>query len=134
MGGRSAPDVIVQSFVNGEGLYVSVSHNPHNRRPFRVARQLHYPRAAMAVLKIQRSMDGPVVFTISGHLNSENVGELCQLMDAEPRGAVLTLDLTDLILADREAVRLLRDREREARVALHNCPAYIRALIAAEEA
>jgi len=87
----------------------------------------------MALLKIHRAMDGPVVFTISGYLNTENFGELCQLIDAEPRGAVVTLDLTDLILADREAVRLLRDRERDARVVLHNCPAYIRALIAAEE-
>jgi len=87
----------------------------------------------MALLKIHRAMDGPVVFTISGYLNTENVGELCQLIDAEPGGAVVTLDLTDLILADREAVRLLRDRESDARVVLHNCPAYIRALIAAEE-
>ena len=87
----------------------------------------------MALLKIHRAMDGPAVFTISGYLNTENVGELCRLIDAEPSGAVVTLDLTDLILADREAVRLLRDRERDARVVLLNCPAYIRALIAAEE-
>jgi hypothetical protein len=87
----------------------------------------------MALLKIQRTMARPVVFTISGYLNSENVGELCQLIDAEPKGAVVTLDLTDLILADRETVRLLRDRERDARVVLHNCPPYIRALIAAED-
>jgi len=98
----------------------------------KVARQLHCPRS-MALLKIQRTMDGPVVFTISGYLNSENVGELCQSIDAEPSGAVVTLDLTDLILADREAVRLLRGRERDARVVLQNCPAYIRALIAAAE-
>lgn len=87
----------------------------------------------MALLKIHRAMDGPVVFTISGYLNAENVGDLRELIDAEPRGAVVTLDLTDLILADRQAVRLLRDRESDARVVLHNCPAYIRALIAAEE-
>lgn len=87
----------------------------------------------MALLKIHRTMDGPVVFTISGYLNTENVGSLRQLIDAEPGGAVVTLDLTDLMLADREAVRFLRDRERAARVVLHNCPAYIRALIAAQE-
>jgi len=87
----------------------------------------------MALLKIHRTMDGQMVFTISGYLNTENVGELCQLIDAEPRGAVVTLDLTDLIFADREAVRLLRDRERDARVVLHNCPAYNRVVIEAEE-
>jgi len=124
--------VIVQSFAIGEDLYVIVSRNARSRRHF------GWPgsctaQAAMALLKIQRTMDGPVVFTISGYLNSENVGELCQSIDAEPSGAVVTLDLTDLILADREAVRLLRDRERDAQVVLQNCPAYIRALIAAEE-
>lgn len=87
----------------------------------------------MALLKIHRATDGPLVFTVSGYLNAENVGELCQLIDAEGIGTVVTLDLTDLILADREAVRLLRDRERDASVVLQNCPAYIRALIAAEE-
>ena len=87
----------------------------------------------MTLLKIQRTASQPVVFTISGNLDTENVGEICQVIDAEPRGAVVTLDLTDLILADREAVRLLRDCERDGRVVLHNCPAYIRALIAAEE-
>jgi len=87
----------------------------------------------MALLRIHRAMDGPVVLTISGYLNTEKVGELCQLIDAEPSGAVVTLDLTDLIFADREAVRLLRERERDARVVLQNCPAYIRVVIAAEE-
>ena len=87
----------------------------------------------MALLKIHRTMDGPVVFTISGYLNTESVGELCHLIDAERSGAVVTLDLTDLILADREAIRLLRECERDASVVLHNCPAYIRALMAAED-
>ena len=85
------------------------------------------------MLKIQRTVGRPVVFTISGNLDTENVGALCQLIDAEPRGTIVTLDLTDLVLADRDAVRLLRDREREARILLRNCPGYIRAWIAAEE-
>jgi hypothetical protein len=87
----------------------------------------------MSLLKIQRTAGRTVVFTISGYLDTQNVGELCQLIDAEPLGAVVTLDLTDLVLADRDAVRFLRNRERDARVQLHNCPAYIRAWIAAEE-
>jgi len=87
----------------------------------------------MALLKIQRRVGRPVVFAISGHLDAENVGELCHLIDAEPRDAVVTLDLTDLVLADRDAVHLLRDREGDAHIQLHNCPAYIRAWIAAEE-
>jgi anti-anti-sigma regulatory factor len=78
-------------------------------------------------------MDRTVVFTVSGRLDAENVSELCQLIDAEPAGAVVVLDLTDLVLADRDAVRCLRDCETADRIVLRNCPAYIRAWMAAEE-
>jgi anti-anti-sigma regulatory factor len=85
------------------------------------------------LLKIQRTMDRTVAFTVSGQLDAENVGELCQLIDGEPAGAVVVLDLTDLLLADRDAVRLLRDRETGGRVVLRNCPAYIRVWMATQE-
>jgi anti-anti-sigma regulatory factor len=85
------------------------------------------------LLKIQRTMDRTVVFTVSGQLDAENVDELCQLIDAEPAGAVVVLDLTDLLLADRDAVRLLRDCETGERIVLRNCPAYIRVWMAAQE-
>ena len=87
----------------------------------------------MALLKIQRTMDPTVVFTVSGRLDAENVSELCQLIDREPAGAIVVLDLTNLVLADRDAVRLLRDWETGERIVLRNCPAYIRAWMAAEE-
>jgi anti-anti-sigma regulatory factor len=87
----------------------------------------------MSLLKIQRTAGRTVVFTVSGCLDTDNVDELCQLIDAEPVGAVVTLDLTDLVLADRDAVRLLRDRESDERVLLRNCPAYIRAWMASQE-
>jgi anti-anti-sigma regulatory factor len=85
------------------------------------------------LLKIQRTMDRTVVFTVSGGLDAENVGELCQLIDAEPAGAVVVLDLTDLVLADRDAVRLLRDCETGDRMVLRNCPAYVRVWMAGEK-
>ena len=53
-------------------------------------------------------MDRTVVFTVSGRLDAENVSELCQLIDAEPAGAAVVLDFTDLVLADRDAIRYLR--------------------------
>jgi len=87
----------------------------------------------VALLKIQRRRDPALVFTVSGRLDIENVGELCHLIDGEPAGAVVVLDLTDLVLADRDAVRYLRDYETGGRVVLRNCPAYIRAWISAEE-
>jgi hypothetical protein len=64
-------------------------------------------RAIVALLKIQRRTDPTLVFMVSGRLDAENVGELCQLIDAEPAGAVVVLDLTDLVLADGDAIRQL---------------------------
>lgn len=78
------------------------------------------------MLKIHRTSGRTVVFTISGHLDADNVSELCRLVDAEPAGSVLVLDLTDLVLADRDAVRFLREYEARRRVVLRNCPAYVR--------
>ncbi len=87
----------------------------------------------MPLLKIQRTMDRTVVFTVSGRLDAENVSELCELIDAEPAAAVVVLDLADLVLADRDAVRFLRDCETRERIVLRNCPAYVRIWMAAEE-
>lgn len=84
------------------------------------------------MVKIQRTMDRTVVFTVSGRLDAGNVSELCRLIDAEPAGDVVVLDLTDLVLADRDAIRQLRDCETADRLILRNCPAYIRVWMAAE--
>ena len=41
-------------------------------------------------------------------------------------GEVVVLDVADLVLADREAVRFLGEHEAGGRIVLRNCPAYIR--------
>jgi hypothetical protein len=87
----------------------------------------------VALLKIQRTMDRTVVFMVSGRLDAENVGELCQMIDAEPAGAVVALDFTDLVLADRDAIRYLRGCETLDRVVFRNCPEYVRVWMTAEE-
>jgi anti-anti-sigma regulatory factor len=84
------------------------------------------------MLKIHRTSGRTVAFTVSGQLDSDNVNELCQVVDAEPAGGVLVLDLTDLVLADRDAVRVLRQYEVRRRVVLRNCPAYVRTWMAGE--
>ena len=84
------------------------------------------------MLKIHRTSGRKVVFTISGQLDSDSVNELCQVVDAEPARGVLVLDLTDLVLADRDAVRFLREYEARGRVVLRNCPAYVRTWMAGE--
>jgi anti-anti-sigma regulatory factor len=89
--------------------------------------------AIVPLLKIRRTVDRTVVFTVSGRLDAENVSEVCQLIEAEPAGGVMVLDLTDLVLADRDAIRHLRDYETGGRIVLRNCPAYIRDWMAADD-
>lgn len=84
------------------------------------------------MLKVQRSGNGDVVFTVSGRLDANNVSELSALLAAEPDGRSVVLDLKDLVLVDRDVVRFLRAREENG-IALRNCPPYIREWIAREE-
>ena len=63
------------------------------------------------------------VFTLSGHMKAEEVAGLKALFDADYR--TIVLDLRDVRLADRDAVKFLRDCEAEG-MKLENCPAYVR--------
>ena len=75
-------------------------------------------------LRIERSVrQGVMVFTLSGRMNAEQVAELKALFDADHRSIVL--DLEELRLADRDAVRFLRDCEAGG-MKLENCPVYVR--------
>jgi hypothetical protein len=85
------------------------------------------------MLKIHRTSGRTGVFTVSGQLDADNVSELCQVVEAEPAEGVLVLDLTDLVLADREAVRFLREYETRRRVVLRNCPAYVRTWMSGDD-
>ena len=79
------------------------------------------------MLRIQRTTDRTItVLTVSGRLDAENVSELRQSLDIVPPGEAVVLDLSDLVLADREAVGFLGDREACGRIVLRNCPAYVR--------
>jgi anti-anti-sigma regulatory factor len=83
------------------------------------------------MLKVQRKANGDVAFTVSGRLDADNVGEVSALVAAEPAGRPLVLDLKDLVLVDRDAVRFLRVCEGNG-IVLRNCPPYIRAWMARE--
>jgi anti-anti-sigma regulatory factor len=84
------------------------------------------------MLKVQRSANGDVVFTVSGRLEADNLSELSALLAAEPGGRALVLDLKDLVLVDRDIVRFLQACKRDG-IAFRNCPPYIRAWIDREE-
>jgi len=85
------------------------------------------------MLRIQRSMDGEVVLTLSGRLHAENLGELKTQLQSEAEGRRVMLDLKDLTLVDRDAVKFLESCEADS-IKLKNCPAYIREWIARERA
>ena len=63
------------------------------------------------------------MFTLSGRMEATQVSELKELFDCDYRSIIL--DLRDLRLADRDAVRFLRDCEADG-MKLENCPAYVR--------
>ena len=85
------------------------------------------------MLRIQRVADGTItVLTVSGRLEAENIGELRQSLDLLPEGTAVALDLADLLLADREAIRFLGDREASGRIVLRHCPTYIRRWLESE--
>jgi hypothetical protein len=77
------------------------------------------------MLKIQRVANGEVVFTVSGQMHEENISELRDLFRLEAQGLLIVLNLKDLTLVDREAVRFLEHCDSNG-IKLKNCPAYIR--------
>jgi hypothetical protein len=78
------------------------------------------------LLKIRRSEDhGLVDFALSGRIEGMDVPELQKLLDAQPELSATTLDLEEVRLVDREAVRFLASCEVRG-VKLKNCPSYIR--------
>ena len=81
------------------------------------------------MLRIQRTANGDVVFTVSGGLEADNVSELSALLAAEERERTRVLDLKDLVAVDGDAVRFLRMCEAD-NIVLRNCPPYIRAWMA----
>ena len=75
-------------------------------------------------LRIERSVRQRfTVFTLSGRIEAEQVAELKKLFDRDYRNIIL--DLGEVRLADRDAVRFLRDCEADG-TKLENCPLYIR--------
>ena len=83
------------------------------------------------MLRIERAVNRRVVLTVSGRLDAENVAELQNLIRSETAARPIVLDLKDLTLVDREAVRFLESCDSSS-IKLKNCSAYIREWIARE--
>jgi anti-anti-sigma regulatory factor len=77
------------------------------------------------MLKIQRSANGRVLFTLSGRIEAEGVKELRELLALEAAGQQLVLDLRDVTLVNQDAIKFLASCEADS-IKLENCPPYIR--------
>ena len=77
------------------------------------------------MLKITRSGNGEVVFTVSGRMDAENLAELEMLFGSGANGRPIILNLKDLTLVDQDAISFL-ERCEAGNIQLKNCPAYIR--------
>jgi anti-anti-sigma regulatory factor len=89
----------------------------------------------LTMFQIRRSENrGLVTFTLSGRINEEQLVELQKLLagEAEGKSAPLVLDLADVRLVDREAVKFLAECEAGG-VELRNCPPYVREWIGKKE-
>jgi hypothetical protein len=82
-------------------------------------------------LRIERSArQGFTVFALSGRMQAEQIAELKELFDMDYTSIIL--DLQEIRLADRDAVKFLRSCERGG-MKLENCPAYVREWMDREE-
>jgi len=95
-----------------------------------IMRSLHLEKG-LGMLKIQRKTNGGVIFTLSGRIEGEDIDELRRLLELEAAGSHIALDLKDVTLVDRDAIKFLTDCEEDD-IKLENCPPYVREWIGRE--
>jgi anti-anti-sigma regulatory factor len=95
---------------------------------------MHSPKAKGTTMTLRIDISDErerVIFTLTGRMQAEHVSELQTLVHSEHPDHGLVLDLTEVKLVDRDAVRFLAQIEtRGAR--LRNCSAFIREWISRE--
>jgi hypothetical protein len=84
------------------------------------------------MLRIQRLLNEGVVFALTGRVGIEDIAELQRLFGLEGAGRRFALDLEDVTLIDRDAVKFLANCEADS-IGLKNCPGYIRVWVDREK-
>ena len=74
---------------------------------------------------LRSSKNGSAVFSLCGRIEESDLLDLQRVLDAETGTPNLTLDLQEVRLVHREALRFLAVCEAKG-IKLKNCPAYIR--------
>jgi hypothetical protein len=77
------------------------------------------------MLRIQRSGNGDVVFSLSGRMDEADIADLELLVRSEANHRRIILDLKDVTLAGREAISFLARCEAGG-IGLKNCAGYVR--------
>jgi hypothetical protein len=77
------------------------------------------------MLRIERSANGQVVFTLSGRMQTEDIEQVRQLLVVETPGRPVMFDLRDVMLVNQDAVTFLADCEAKG-IKLESCPLHIR--------
>jgi hypothetical protein len=77
------------------------------------------------MLRIERSANDQVVFTLSGRMQTEDIEQFQQLLVVETSGQSLMFDLRDVTLVNQDAVTFLADCEAKG-IKLESCPLHIR--------
>ena len=77
------------------------------------------------MLRIERSANGQVVFTLSGRMQTEDIEQVRHLLVVEAPGQRLMFNLRDVTLVNQDAVTFLADCEAKG-ITLESCPLHIR--------
>ena len=85
------------------------------------------------MLKIERTSNGRVVLTLSGRIEIEDLSELQRLLDLESSDQQIVLNLRDVTLVDRDAVKFLVGCQAKG-IQFENCPSYVNEWIEQERA
>jgi len=84
------------------------------------------------MLRIERSANGQVVFTLSGRMQTEDIEQVQQLLIVETPGRPVMFDLRDVTLVNQDAVTFLADCEANG-IKIESCPLHIRSWIDQEK-
>ena len=77
------------------------------------------------MLRIERSANGQVVFTLSGRMQTQDIEQVQQLLAVEAPGQRLMFNLRDVTLVNQDVVTFLADCEAKG-IKLESCPLHIR--------
>jgi len=77
------------------------------------------------MLRIERSANGQVVFTLSGRMQTEDIEQVRQLLVVEMPGRRLMINLRDVTLINGDVVTFLAECEAKG-IQLECCPLHMR--------